>query len=144
MRHVKVLFRLEKDDDGYPPADVEGIWAEEMDSGVFVIDNIPFYSHEVSLGDVIEVETVADEYFYSGTRQKSGNSLVRVIVFDGRDSSDLRCELKKLGCATEQSDLKSLVAVNIPPTVDMNKVRAILDEGCGNGWWDYEEAIIRQ
>lgn len=144
MPHQKVLFRLERDEEGYPPADIEGVWAEELGDGGFVIDNIPFFASQATLGDVVEVQEIGNELFYSSTRQCSDNSLLRVIFFDGRDPLSLRSELQKLGCSTEQSHLRSLIAVNVPPTVEISNVMAILSEGYSKGYWDYEEAILRQ
>jgi hypothetical protein len=142
--HQKVLFRLRRDDEGYPPADVEGVWAEETGDGGFIIDNIPFFTREATLGDVVEATRSGDELFYASTRERSGNSLLRVVFFDGHDPSALRSELAKLGCSTEQSHLQSLIAVNVPPAINIDEVRALLDDGSRNGFWDYEEPILRQ
>ena len=144
MPHQKVLFRLEKDTDGYPPTDVEGVWAEEAGNGEFAIDNIPFFCRKVALGDVVDVQDVDGEMFYKSTRRRSGNSLLRVVLFDGHDPSALRSDLAKLGCSTELSHLPSLVAVNVPQSVKIESVRQVLDSGSAHGFWDYEEAILRQ
>lgn len=144
MPHQKVLFRLERDDEGYPPVDVEGVWAEETGDGGFIIDNIPFFTRQATLGDVVEVTRMGDDIFYLSTQERSGNSLVRVVFFDGHDPSSLRSDLAKLGCSTEQSHLQSLIAVNVPSTVKIDAVRTLLDEGCSKGFWDYEEPILRQ
>jgi hypothetical protein len=144
MAHQKVLFRLGRDDEGYPPADVEGVWAEETGDGGFIIDNIPFFTREATLGDVVEATRSGDELFYASTRERSGNSLLRVVFFGGHDPSGLRSELAKLGCSTEQSHLQSLIAVNVPPAVNIEEVRALLDDGSSKGCWDYEEPILRQ
>jgi hypothetical protein len=144
MPHKKILFRLEQDGEGYPPARVESVWATETDDGGFIIDNIPFFTRQATLGDVVEVRRVGEELFYVSTRERSGNSLLRVVFFDGHDPSSLRSDLAKLGCSTEQSHLQSLIAVNVPPTVQIDEVRTLLDAGCRKGFWDYEEPILHQ
>jgi hypothetical protein len=48
-RHVKVLFQLEQDEDGYPPASVESLWALPKGEGLFQVDNIPFFATGVAL-----------------------------------------------------------------------------------------------
>lgn len=55
MAARKVFFKLEPDDDGYPPVSVESLWAQENQDGTCVIDNIPFYTREATLGDVVDV-----------------------------------------------------------------------------------------
>ncbi len=144
MPHEKVLFRLERDAEGYPPIDVEGVWAEEIGDGGFIIDNIPFFTRQATLGDVVEVSHSGDELFYASTREWSGNSLLRIVFFHDHDPSNLRSDLTKLGCSTEQSHLKSLIAVNVPSAVKIDDVRKLLAEGCSKGFWDYEEPILRQ
>ncbi|MCI0358766.1 MAG: DUF4265 domain-containing protein [Planctomycetaceae bacterium] len=144
MIQQKVLFRLERDAEGFPPADVEGVWADEAGEGKFVLDNIPFFARQATLGDVVSVNRIGDELFYDSTEQPSGNSLVRVVMFGGRDPQELRSRLRAIGCSSELSHLPSLFAVNVPPSVDIGQVRALLDEGSALDQWDYEEAILRK
>lgn len=144
MPQRKILFRLEQDSEGYPPAGIESVWATETDGGDFLIDNIPFFTRQATHGDVVEVTRIGEDIFYFSTRKRSENSLLRVVFFNGHDPSSLRSELAKLGCSTEQSHLKSLIAVNVPATAKIDEVRKLLDEGCVKGYWDYEEPILRQ
>jgi hypothetical protein len=46
-RMVKIAFKLEQDEDGYPPAEVETVWAQE-DNGYYIIANVPFFAMGVS------------------------------------------------------------------------------------------------
>jgi Domain of unknown function (DUF4265) len=144
MSQAKMLFRLDRDDEGYPPVDIERLWCEEIGAGEFTLDNIPFFTRQATLGDVVEGQRLGDEIFYLSTLERSQNSLLRVVFFDGRDPSALRAELAKLGCSSEQSHLQSLIAVNVPPSVNIADVRNLLNEGCEKGFWDYEEPILRQ
>jgi len=47
---VKVIFRLERDDDGYPPEDFESLWGSrrtegvEIDNGLLAVDVPPTVS----------------------------------------------------------------------------------------------------
>ncbi|MDP9172414.1 MAG: DUF4265 domain-containing protein [Planctomycetota bacterium] len=144
MPHKKILFRLAKDKDGYPPVDVEGVWAEEIGDNAFVVDNIPFFTRHVALGDVVQTQQIDGETFYKSTAKPSDNSLAWVVFFDHHDPAVLRSELSKLGCSTELSHIPSLVAVNIPSSVKIDRVRQVLDGGVAQGFWDYEEPIVRQ
>lgn len=141
--HVKILFWLTKDDDGYPPMEIEGVWAAETGDGGYEIDNIPFFARQATVGDIVEAGSVDGQLFYERTRLRSKHSLMRVVLFDGRDPSPLRADLARLGCSTEQSHLAPLIAVDVPPSVRIDDVRAILDDGCEKGFWDYEEPILR-
>ena len=50
----KLFFNLEVID-GYPPVSMESVWAEVTEEGHFKINNIPFYSKEISFGDIVSV-----------------------------------------------------------------------------------------
>jgi hypothetical protein len=143
---AKVSFRLERDDDGYPPFDIEGVWAERAEGGKFVLDNIPFFARQATLGDLVDVVYEDDEPFYEATVVVSENSLIRVVFFDEHEPAELRADLAEMGCSTELFERGSLrlIAVNVPASVPIADVRALLDRGCEEGAWDYEEAILRQ
>jgi hypothetical protein len=140
----KVFFKLEPDEDGYPPVAVESVWAQEKEDGTCVIDNIPFYTREATLEDVVDVDYFDGVAYYRATRQPSENSLLRVVLYDGRDASEIRARLAELGCSTELSDVGTFFSVNVPPSVDLEDVREVLDELCRNEFGDYEESILRQ
>src|SRR5579871_3407697 len=115
---VKVLFRLEKDGDGYPPAEVEALWANPRDGG-YEIDNIPFYAKGIALGDVVAVEkTDDDELEFKNVLHRGGHSTYRVWLRDRRpdDPQFTRDQLRNLGLLVE-SDLTFLLAVDVPPNV---------------------------
>jgi hypothetical protein len=144
MMQKKIFFSVEQHEEGYPPVTTESVWAEETEDGNFVIDNIPFFATAATLGDIVNVDTVEGQLYYKSTVKESDNSLLRVILFEQRDPSVLRSHLAKLGCATEGGPSPSLIAVNVPGTVSLQLVITVLKEGFDNGYWDYEEAILRQ
>ena len=75
MPQVKVFFRLDRDDTGYPPVDTESVWANELPNGTCIMDNIPFFTTQATLGDLVEVIRIGEDLFYSKTIMKSRNSL---------------------------------------------------------------------
>ncbi|MEU1503299.1 DUF4265 domain-containing protein [Streptomyces sp. NPDC005732] len=54
--HVKVHFRMEIDEDGWPPASVESLWAVDLGDGRVRLDNTPWFVRGVASGDVIRVQ----------------------------------------------------------------------------------------
>ena len=65
--HIKVikmkkLFLNLEVIDGYPPVSMESIWAEETEEGYLKIKNIPFYSKEISFGDIVSVIQTEENY----------------------------------------------------------------------------------
>ncbi len=139
----KVLFRLEPDEDGYPPVTFESVWGQQNADGTLTLDNIPFFTREATLGDVVEVDYVDGETYYRCTRKRSRNSLLRVVLFDRAEVPHLREQLQARGCASEWSEHHSLISVNVPPEADYAEVTRLLTEGYEAGLLDYEESILR-
>jgi hypothetical protein len=143
-RKVKVVFRLERDKDGYPPVDQESVWAYDLGNDEYEIGNIPFYAPLVSLGDVVSAHVYNGELFAESWIRGSGNSTVRVILLqDDKDMEPLRAELKALGCSSERSSAR-YVAVNVPPEVSFRAVQTILKRGAAQGRWGYEESAVSE
>ena len=139
----KILFRLPKGDDGYPPDDWESLWASEVEPGLFSIDNIPFFVRGVSWGDVVSAESKQDEWHFKQVVRPSSHSVVRIIVYEESDVETIRDELRGLGCDTEKSHIPGLIAVDIPPTTSYDEVVEILTRVASRELLDYEEASIR-
>ena len=38
-KHIKVLFHLEQDEDGYPPFSIEGLWCKKASNDTYIVDN---------------------------------------------------------------------------------------------------------
>jgi hypothetical protein len=140
---AKIVFQLEQDEDGYPPAGYEGVWANWLVGNQYVLDNIPFFIRDATLGDTVETEQRDDELFYVRTIAESGNSLFRVVYYAQDDIEELRAGLEELGCLTELNGVHCLISINIPPEARLQAVQAFLHEGFQLKRWDYEEAIIR-
>ena len=82
-RSSKVHFRLVQDEDGYPPVSVESVWAQpSTKAGEYVLDNIPFFAREATIGDVVQVREEEGHLWFDKVVRRSQNSLVRVVFFD--------------------------------------------------------------
>jgi hypothetical protein len=142
---VKVHFRLTQDADGYPPVAVESVWAQPTTSaGEYVLDNIPFFASEATIGDVVLVREQGGDLWFDEVVRDSNNSLVRVVFFDHSCVQDVNQRLIDLGCSTEYIKVHNLLAVSIPDRVSLQDVQAYLQSEAGAGRLDYEEPILRQ
>jgi Domain of unknown function (DUF4265) len=139
----KIVFQLEKDEDGYPPNEWETMWADSADGALYVIDNIPFFVRDISYGDVVSVIKKEGRLHFDEIIKPSLHSVIRVIVFDESKTNDLRHDLKLNSCDTELSHVKNLIAVDIPPSVDFDSVLEFLDEGEKDGLFEYEISSCR-
>ena len=141
---VKVSFRLQPDEDGWPPVDVESVWARPGEvEGEYVIDNIPFFTREATDGDVIAVRYDIDgTLWFDKVIRSSRNSLIRVILFDCNPVDTVREQLGVFGCSTEYFSEYRVIAVNIPPNVEIVTVQSYLHGEEVAGRLAYEEAIL--
>ncbi len=123
-------------------AETETMWAMPVREG-YVLDSIPFYATGVSCRDV--VSAVQDEY---GVLQfvdvvgVGGHSTVRLWLFDSDAVDPVRAALRLLGCASEVSDIHTLIAVDIPRDVDYAVVKALLGKKSEEEVLDYEESCL--
>lgn len=139
---VKVVFKLEKDEDDYPPADYEGLWARPLGEGLFQIDNVPFFARGIAWGDIVSALKLEKELRFLEVVNPSGHSTLRLIIHDEKDIPSVKAMLEKLGCAVERSHIPGLISVDVPPTVPMATLKPFLDEGEAQERWGYEEACL--
>lgn len=140
---TKIIFRLHQDADGYPPVAYEGIWAEPDNHGHYIIDNIPFFTHDATLGDVVQADSYDGELWFTRLIEATPSSLIRVVYYSDAVLTQIRSTLHDLGCETEWDAIHHLIAVHIPTAVSLTDVQAFLAKGFQAEEWDYEEAILR-
>lgn len=118
--HKKVRFTFQNTEGG---DEVESMWCVEREGG-YEIDNIPFYVTELACGDIVGVRQDEDGLlWFDGLRQPSGHSTIRIAFNHEEDVGRVRAQLRELGCDSEISDLKELVAVDVPPEVAYERVK---------------------
>lgn len=140
--YVRVLFKLEKEEEDYPPVDYERLWARPLGEGLFEIDNIPFFVRDISVGDVVAAQQGEEEAVFSALVRESGSSTLRVIVFDPTHVENVRRRLQEFGCSTELN-VSKMLGVDVPAQVDLQAVRAWLMEKQSSGTLEFEDACIR-
>lgn len=77
---LKVVFELAVDDDGWPPASSERLWAVRVGDDTARLENIPFFVRGASLGDVVRFGVNDDgERIVEDVVGYSDNCTIRVI-----------------------------------------------------------------
>lgn len=139
MEYQKIFFEHDNAIEG--GIGIESAWALPVGDN-YQLDNILFYALGYSWKDIVATETIDSEKYVKNIVQKSGHSTIRIIFEDEDDVESTRDYLQSLGCDSEISDVYILIAVDIPPDVDIEKVLAFLEEGKSIGKWGYEEADV--
>jgi len=119
-------------------ASTETLWAKRVDTNLYQVDNSPFFAYGVSWQDVIEARLADDDVLeYVRSVKKSGNRTVRVIFRHGRstdpDAEEVLTGLRGLGCSYEGMQPR-MVAVNVPPKVDLAAVTGFLKQQFDLQW----------
>ncbi|MFK3648512.1 DUF4265 domain-containing protein [Lysobacter enzymogenes] len=140
---VKIYFKLERDEEGYPPVDWESLWATPVGGTLYVLDNTPFYVQAVSIGDTVSAICAGDRLEFSAIAKTGGHSTIRVIAFDEQIVPMLRESLKQIGCSSEVSNIATYFAVDIPPNVPYTRVIEAIEPHATSGIVDYEESSIQ-
>lgn len=141
--YSKIHFRIEQDQDEYPPVSVETLWARHVADG-FVLDNVPFFSRDATVDDVVQaVHDSSGNLWFSHVVSTAGHSLIRVLLYDDSRAAEVTEQLHSLGCGTEGMKTYKLIAVDIPPTVSLSRIQDFLRSESSLGHIDYEEALLR-
>ena len=117
---TKIAF---SDDDG----NVETLWAIDLGNGRYRLDSSPWYQYRVSWKDVVTAQPDSGgQLCFAGVVEKSGHRTIRVLFEQPTGENNLILDgLVELGCTYEGAYSK-LFAIDIPPAVDLEKVRHCL------------------
>ncbi|WP_030758793.1 MULTISPECIES: DUF4265 domain-containing protein [unclassified Streptomyces] len=145
--HVKVHFRMDVDEDGRPPADVESLWAVDLGDGTVRLDNTPWFVRGVASDDIVRVEVDDEGVRWAGEMVRaSENCTIRLIVLKDGGSVDARQSVleafHRLGTTGEGIERFRMVALDVPPTADLPKIRKLLEHGATKEWWHWEEGCV--
>jgi hypothetical protein len=126
---VELCFALPVDEDGWPPASVEGLWFHVVPDG-YELSSTPMFVGDLSVGDVVQVDIdpVNGLVFTWRHVRKSRHS----TIWLGRMKRSLQIHdalrsLRDLGCHTSTWDEMGVYAVHVPEHVALHDVDRILD-----------------
>ena len=137
--HLKLRFPFENSEG---VGETETMWVIQREDG-YEIDNIPFYVTGLAAGDIVSAEPDADGIlWYSELVRPSGHSTVQLWFTRQEDVPTVREALRQQGCGSEVSDQPRLVAVDVPPHVPYEGIKAFLEQGERTGRFEYQEACL--
>lgn len=145
---VKVRFRLDRQDQDWPPVESEGVWATPSGAAEYRLDNVPWFVRGVAFGDLVRATPDEDGVLWvDGPVQWSGRYTIRVIPL-GEGTSEDECQaiidaFQPLGAECEGGlPAFKIVALDIPPTASVAEIKTLLDDGQADGRWAYDEGCI--
>lgn len=150
MVKVKVVFELDpKDWHGYP---AETLWAElvsSRDERRFCLLNSPFHARGVNYLDVVEATPIEGTdlgFLFRDVVERGGHS----TYINSAEPDERRLDaywrlLERAGCSYESGTIdlsvgrRRLLAVDVPPSADLNEVHDILERGEHDKVWMFQE-----
>lgn len=130
MKH-KIIFKLECDDEGYPPIEYELLNATNISEDNFRIDNAPFFVSNVSYHDIVQAceSEVPGQYYFVKLIQESTFTSISVIIIDREMDVFLMDLFRGLNCVIEYGEFGSLqiLGVAVPASTDYQKLRVQLE-----------------
>src|SRR5574337_1233808 len=101
---VKIFFHLQQVEAGYPEVSAESVWAKPTGAAdEYIVDNIPFFTRDATIGDTLKALKKEGALWFDSLRQRSGNSLIRVVFFEKSLKEKIDDKLNTMGCSTEYS-----------------------------------------
>jgi len=141
---IKIIFKLEKDAEGYPPVDWETLWGIILSDNNCIVDNMPFYIYDLSFGDTISFKKVDDEFYFDKLINKSSYSLIRVFCKNKNVMEKLKLELEAHNCKWEYSNTFSLASIAIPKDIILKDIEKIISKHKEFEFIEYEIACNRE
>jgi hypothetical protein len=111
---------------------VETLWAVPVGSGLYRLDNSPFWAYGVSWNDVVEARPDSDGMLrMERVVEKAGHRTIRVLLprdeIDEAQARALLNRLKEFGASYEGLN-PAYIAVDIPPAVELSTITHFLTE----------------
>ena len=130
-RVVKVAFRLEPDEDGYPPIAVEMLVATQLAEGQFRIENAPFFVSDIAFGDVVTATAsdVIGRFMFDELVAESDYTSISIILLSREMDVYLMDFFRGHNCVIEFGEFGSfrMLAVAVPPSEDYRLIRRQLE-----------------
>jgi hypothetical protein len=148
--HVKIRFALERDSDGWPPAESEGLWARPVADDLFRLDGVPWFVRDVANEDTVRArQDDGGMWWFVEHHERSGRITVRVIPDkQGPLAGSREAVLATfLGLGIDGEGMASpvnMVALDIPPTANIEQAKAVLVAGEADGRWFFEEGSVTE
>lgn len=146
-QRVKIRFNLQRDSDGWPPAESEGLWAEPLGEDSFRIDNVPWFVAGLAIDDVVRALAGSDGVLWATEfLARSGRITIRIIPsMDGPLDGEPRAALDLLSAVGVTGEIfpeYRMLALDVPADADLARLKAVLRDGESDGTWNYEEGAV--
>ena len=118
-----LLFRLEVDEDGWPPVGAESLPVKEQGEGLFQILVPPVFIKNLSVNDVVAAETDSEGYVTSWAHtSKSKRTTIWVLQGTADNLGPLIDDMLSDGGNVERFNQIKLLSFDVPESVSTEKL----------------------
>jgi predicted RNA-binding protein with TRAM domain len=137
-----IYVSLDRDEDGYPPYEVEEIDASESGNGLYRIEGIPVFVYGISRGDLVKVVQVKGDsrLWIAEVVKVSDHWTVRVLPRRGLALTEVAVEFSEVGCDAYPTPF-GLVAIDVPSHVKAEDIMDRLNRGRTIQRWDFDLGV---
>ena len=140
--NIKIYFQLDANE--LHGESTESVWVEKLPNENCKLMNIPIFAYGISLYDEVSTKKINDQLFFDRLLIPSGHSTYRVMVESNCNKNGVFEEylkfLSDLGCTYEgMLGEVRIIAINVPPTVNIFTAYKFLEKGESDDVWTFEE-----
>jgi hypothetical protein len=127
-------------EDGWPPVDRESVWAIPAGGDEFVVDSVPVFALDLSVGDVVLAPDAGGVREFARRIRVGTHATFRFVALgDASDTAAVVDRLRRLGASVVASSFAGLWGIDVPPTAQVIAVRAALEEAAARGVLEFED-----
>jgi hypothetical protein len=142
----KVVFLLDRAAPNEPRGSAESVWALSLGGDRYRLKNSPWYAYGASFDDVVYAPLRGGRPTVEQMVEHGGHFTIRVRVEDKAEGPAIRAQLNQFGCGAEsyvdEARDSTLMAVDVPSEIALQRVRAYLTDEREAGRLDYEESAV--
>lgn len=132
----KIIFELERDEDGFPPISVEMLNATSLGDGRFRLQNAPFFAENISYNDIVKATPtgVSGQFRFEEVIEPSEFASISIIILDSSMDEFLMELIRGFDCVVEYGEfgVYRVLAVAIPDATNYALLREklrLLEDG---------------
>lgn len=134
-----IYFRLERDADGFPPADEESLFGTRLDDVHYRLESAPIFVRGVDNGDIVQVRDVEGRLCFVRVTEKGGHGTIRIILRDASGADRVKQMVRGFACDLERGQIAGYFSIDVPPDANKVELMAFLREQRAAKTLDYEE-----
>ncbi|QIH34489.1 DUF4265 domain-containing protein [Sphingobacterium sp. DR205] len=122
----------------------EALWIEPLEDNKYQVKNVPFFAPNIAYNDIITVEDDEGNLYFEELVKASEHSTIQIVIFNEREANEIIKNIEHFGCSWEGMENQTILAVDVPPSVNYSIFKKYLDKNLTENIFDYKEACLSE